>query len=244
MEKREGKNELEINSTYKLEEEIKNRFEEFLDDKSYRLKEDDFGMHDEKYWLADIGNSDVTGNINSQDKIDFEPTFNINDFFVLKGNDFLPLSLYHNHDKFKQLLDLLDNKLSIQEKKILIVPLTLGIVPFAIGLGNRFVENSKEVKLFYPLYRSISFYLNRLKEFDFERVILMDDIILSGGVIYNFFQTFLRSYSNLKIDVFSFNLYKIEDKKKTEGKMNFYFNFIYETTKKTGGKFIVGKYQP
>jgi hypothetical protein len=72
----------------------------------------------------------------------------------------------------------------------------------------------------------------------------MDDIILSGGVIYNFFQTFLRSYSNLKIDVFSFNLYKIEDKKKTEGKMNFYFNFIYETTKKTGGKFIVGKYQP
>lgn len=164
----------------------------------------DFWMRDEEYWLSGV--SRISLETEGKSAISFEHIRNdelkkrLQDClfvkYLNKWNTVSPLKLYQDPALFRAVLDEVEKRLDIQVDTV--VASSLGAVPLAIGLCLKMKQKQKEKG-----DRRFIFFGNGSKRFYdslFEgsrNILLCDDMVASGGLLYRIYKEFIRNTRKL-----------------------------------------------
>lgn len=184
-----------------------------------RLETTEFWMREEDYWLSEIEDIPLEGE--RGDRISFEQigdavlTRKVKDGLAVSFLDtwesVAPLKLYQDPPLFVQVLDLLQKRLNRLDIDT-IVACSLSAVPLAIALCVRSGDVGTEIRRFIFLGNGTKRFYECL--FDGCRnVLLCDDMVASGGLLYRIYDEFIRDERSLMGVVAIFNQNESLDRK-------------------------------
>lgn len=240
------KKQYDVRSLFDFEEEMRSEFLKIIKNK-YLLSRESFWMKDQEYWL---GRDDFRLNVNSEDKSFIDQVdskvqyFNIKEFLKYDSNAFVPIDIYVDVMRFKKITDHFNESVcygSTNEKdKCLIVPMTLAAVPIAVSVGFLHLERKDSVKILFPLFRSDAYYREAINTMKGASVILIDDVLTTGGLIAAFYKKFLEK-EDFVVILLSFMKLMIgvnEDQRYSK-----YYYYVASEVIDNNGCVVVGKYE-
>lgn len=209
------------------------------------FQNDDFWMKREKYWL---GREDMIMKVDYNGDISFENIKNnIHEYDISKYLDIsdgfvYPLELYYKADSYNKLTNYLYEIFSKgcnfeTNKGYLFIPLTLGAVPLAVSLAIKYNIQSKDVKLLFPLYRSAEYYNSKVDNCKDYVVVMIDDVITTGGLAYSFYSKFIENKNDC-VNIAA--LMKLRMQGENENEYAKYYCGLVEKISKKSGLIVVG----
>lgn len=208
------------------------------------MRNDDFWMKREVYWLGrdhiklDVKKLTTDDLKELEDKILY---FDIKRYMPTSNKYFIPLEIIKNYDLFDEITNrffVALNQSSLRKGgQYLLVPLTIGALPIAVSLAYRFYSSGSAVRLLYPLFRTEKYFDERLDEVNNYTVILIDDVITTGGIIYAFYDKYIHDkFKNVHLIA----PLKLKIGKELDYKYDKYFYNVSKSIIKKGGCVMVG----
>ncbi|NTW68578.1 MAG: hypothetical protein HGB23_01860 [Chlorobiaceae bacterium] len=244
--KREEMHKYDIRSICDFFPDIRNQVIKVTDDE-FLLEDESFWMKKEEYWL---GRDSIKLKFSNQDSSDKEIAekqekinyFDITLFDKSSNKYFIPLHCIKNSEYFGRMIGYFYDTLTQDEidvdKKYLILPLTLGALPIAVSLAYSFYHSGCAVRFLFPLFRTEKYFRKKLDEVADYTVIIIDDVITTGGLIYAFYDKYLR---DVFTDVNLIAPLKLKIGSNSDAKYAKYFYNVSKCIIDNGGKVIVGQ---
>jgi orotate phosphoribosyltransferase len=209
------------------------------------LDDERFWMMKEAYWLGRETNK-LDAAIKKIDEVEQIKKsivyFNVDEYVDLEDGYFVPLSLFRDHKSFLGIVDYFYEKVfcgdSCVSKKVLFLPLTLGAVPVAVAMAYKCLQLGYSVKILYPLFRSEDYFKKKLLDVAGYKVIMIDDVVTTGGLIYSFYDKYIRG--NFP-DVNLVAPLKLQIGNHSDLEYGKYFYAIASEIVEKGGHVVIGK---
>jgi orotate phosphoribosyltransferase len=209
-----------------------------------KLYDADFWMKKEMYWLGRNGlmiSSESDGGFVAEksNEICILP---MNKHLYRDTKSFCPLKVYTDVNEFEDVANAFLNNIigCCNEKKVLLITMTLGAVPLGVACANKFYENEKkDVGILFPLYRSEKYYKDLIDEYADGTIILMDDVITTGGMLYEFYKRYLKGQVRRVVLASMLKVF-MQKEEEEEKKFSSYFYRLVSDIIRCDGCVVVG----